>query len=37
MISMISSKPYHQRMEENNGMDIDNIDNTSSELSYEVS
>ena len=37
MISMTSSKLYHQRMEENNGMDIDDIINTSFELSYEVS
>ena len=37
MISIISSKPYHQRMEENNSMDIDDINNTPSELSYEAS
>ena len=37
MISMTSSKLYHQRMEENNGMDIDDIINTSFELSYKVS
>ena len=37
MISTISSKPYHQRMEENNSMNVNNIDNTLSELSYEAS
>jgi len=37
MISMTSSKLYHQRMEENNSIDIDNINNTPSKLSYEVS
>jgi len=37
MISMTSSKPYYQRIEENNGMDIDDINNTLSELSYKAS
>ena len=37
MISTTSSKPYHQRMEENNGMNINDINNTPSELSYETS
>jgi len=37
MISMTSSKPYYQIMEENNSMDVNNIDNTPSELFYEAS
>ena len=37
MISITSSKLYHQRMEENNGININDINNTPSELSYETS
>jgi len=34
---MTSSKLYHQRMKENNSMDVNYIDNTPSKLSYEAS
>jgi len=37
IISMTSSKLYHQRMEENNSMDVDDIDNILSELFYKAS
>ena len=34
---MISKKLYYKRMEDENGMDIDNIENTPPKLSYEAS
>ena len=40
MFSAISAEPYHERMTQNNDMDIDNNNNnkdTSPELSYETS
>ena len=37
MSSMTSSEPYHERMAQNNDMDIDDINNTSPELSYKTS
>ena len=39
MSSVISAKPYHKRMTQNNDMDINNNNNkdTSPELSYETS
>ena len=36
MVSSTSSIPYHEKMEKNNGMEIDNNDNTSQELFYET-
>jgi len=37
MLSMASSRPYHEKMEQNNNMDVDSNNNTPSELSYEAS
>jgi len=37
MLSMMSSRPYYEKMEQNNNMDVDNNNNTPSELSYEAS
>jgi len=37
MLSMASSRPYHEKMEQNNDMDVNNNNNTSSELSYKAS
>jgi len=37
MLSMASSRLYHEKMEQNNNMDVDNNNNTPSELSYKAS
>jgi len=37
MLSKMSSRPYYEKMEQNNNMDVDNNNNTPSELSYEAS
>ena len=37
MLSTASSRPYHKKMEQNNDIDVDNNNNTPSELSYEAS
>ena len=37
MLSIASSRPYHEKMKQNNDMDVDNNNNTPSELSYEAS
>ena len=36
MLSTASSKPYHEKKEQNNDMDVDDNNNTPSELSYEA-
>jgi len=36
MVSFTSSIPYHEKMEKNNSIEIDNNDNASQELSYET-
>ena len=36
MVSSMSSVPYHEKMERNNGMDIDDNNNFSPELSYKT-
>jgi len=36
MVSSTSSIPYYEKMEKNNGMEIDDNDNASQELSYET-
>jgi len=37
MLSMASSRPYHEKIEQNNNMDVDSSNNTPSELSYKAS
>ena len=37
MLSTASSRPYHEKMEQNNDMDVDNNNNILSELFYETS
>jgi len=37
MLSIASSRPYHEKMEQNNNMDVNNNNNTPSELFYEAS
>ena len=36
MVSLMSSISYHEKIERNNGIDIDNNNNSSPELSYET-
>jgi len=37
MLSIASSRPYHEKIEQSNDMDVNNNNNSLSELSYEAS